>query len=250
MAEERQRRLLATVQAILAGLRRFLIIGLAALAVASVLVYTRVDSIIALLRAESLPGFVFLVPTEAFAVRVKLSLFLGLVAALPIVLWQTCRLAARVLRMRVSAWVLPLVFVSYALFLSGLAFGYLCVFPCALKFFLSFASDTLRPMITFSSYVSFAVAAALPFGLVFQLPVVVGVLTRAGVITHETMRKNRGYIIVGAFCLAAVVTPADVFSQVALAIPMIIVFEVSVLVARLIGWRASRRQPRSASGDS
>lgn len=252
---DRRRAIVATVQNVLGEVRRSLIVVLAALAVASAVAYAHVDRVIALLQQGSLPGFVFLVPTEAFTVRVKVSLFLGFVAALPVALWQLSRFAARALGVRASRWTVPLVLISYALFLSGIAFGYRCVLPYALKFFLSFSGDTLRPMITFSSYVSFVAGATVPFGLVFQLPVVIGALARAGVITYQAMRKNRGYIIVGAFCLAAVLTPADVFSQVALAVPIIILFEIGAVVALLVGGKMSgRKRPKGAQakapGDS
>ncbi len=227
------------VQEVLGEIRRSLIVIFVVLVAASVLAYARIDTVIEWLRANGLPGFVFLAPTEAFTVRVKISLFLGLVAALPLMLWEISRLAGKALRGRLpsrakwSRWLIPLVIASYALFLSGIIFGYRCVLPYALRFFLSFASDTLRPMITFSSYVSFVAGTTLPFGLVFELPLVLGVLTGTGVITYQAMRRNRGYIIVGAFCLAAVLTPADVFSQIALAIPLIVLFEVAAIVARL-----------------
>lgn len=238
MTEAMQSRMVTQLQRILGDLRRSLFIISGTLLFASALAYSQADLVIAGLHDNGLPSVVFLVPAEAFSVRIKISLLLGLVASMPVILWQASRLAGRTFRVRVSRWIGFFVMVSYILFLLGVAFGYRYVLPNALRFFLSFSSDVLQPMITFSGYISFVAGVTLPFGFAFQLPVVVGALARAGVITCRTMRKNRAYVIVGTFCLAAVLTPADVFSQIALAIPLIILFEMSTMIAWLV-----RREP-------
>jgi len=233
-----QTTMMTQLQKLLGDLRRSLIIVTGVILFASALAYSQADLVIARLHDNGLPSVVFLVPAEAFSVRVKISLLIGLVASMPVMLWQASRLLGRTFRVPVSRRITLLMMISYALFLLGVAFGYRYVLPNALRFFLSFSSDVLEPMITCSGYVSFVAGVTLPFGFAFQLPVVVGALAQAGVITYQAMRRNRGYVVVGTFCLAAVLTPADVFSQIALAIPLIILFEISTIIAWLV-----RRKP-------
>lgn len=174
----------------------------------------------------------FLAPTEGFVVRLKLALVGGLLIASPGVFYQFWRFVAPGLYPRERRFIIPVVITSTVSFLVGAAFSFF-VLPYATRFFLSFGGDKIENTWSFGSYVDFAVRIMLAFGLVFELPLVIYFLVRLGIVTPEFLRKQRRYAIVIFLVLAAVITPPDIFTMIVLAVPLIILYELSILIAML-----------------
>jgi sec-independent protein translocase protein TatC len=130
---------------------------------------------------------------------------------------------------------LPIVFLSTFFFIGGALFGYFLVFPWGFKFFLGFASDTIRPMPSMKEYLGFSAKLLLAFGLVFELPLVLTFLARLGVVSVEFLKKNRKYAILIFFVGAAILTPPDVVTQVMMALPLMLLYEISIIGARIFG---------------
>jgi sec-independent protein translocase protein TatC len=123
---------------------------------------------------------------------------------------------------------------SLVFFMMGALFAFWVVMPFTIRFFLGFASDQLEPMLSFSSYISYTLGLVIGFGLVFEMPVAVMILTRLGVISAGFLAANRMYATAVIFVAAAIFTPPDVISQLMMAIPMLGLYEVSILFARIV----------------
>jgi sec-independent protein translocase protein TatC len=127
----------------------------------------------------------------------------------------------------------PIMVLSIFFFIGGALFGYYVVFPIGFQFFLSFATDTIRPLLTMREYLSFASMCLLVFGLIFELPLVLVFLVKLRIISIDFLTKNRKYAILVIFIIAAILTPPDVVSQVLMAIPMMALYEIGILGARI-----------------
>lgn len=180
---------------------------------------------------------VFISPTEAFWINIKLSLYIGVVLSMPVVLYQVWRFIESGLKNNERRIAIPLTLVSFVLFLSGGFFGYFIVLPLGLKFLLGFSRESLVPMITANNYISFVVYLLLGFGFIFQLPVITFFMARLGIVSDKFLKDNRRYAIIVIFVIAALLTPPDVFTQLLMALPLLLLYEVSVLVARLFGYK-------------
>lgn len=185
---------------------------------------------------------VFLAPTEAFFAHVKVSFFGAVFISLPVILFQIWRFCAPGLMEREKRYVVPFVFFSTLSFVAGALFCYFLILPYGLAFLLGFATENLTPQISIGFYISFAFKLIFTFGLVFEVPIITVLLVQLGVITPGFLSKNRGYVFVGAFVMAALLTPPDVVTQVFLAGPIIVLFEISVLISRVILRRKRRRE--------
>ncbi len=179
-------------------------------------------------------SFVFLGMTEAFITKIKISLLAGFIFTLPIVMWKVWSFLVPALRPNEKKYVYILVPISLILFTVGIVFAYTTVFQLAARFLLIEAGEGLEPMIAISKYISFIIYFLLPFGIVFQLPLVVAFLSRMGIVTAKSLIKKRKHAILVIFVLAAFLTPPDIISQALLAGPVIILYEVSIWVARII----------------
>ncbi|MBW1990234.1 MAG: twin-arginine translocase subunit TatC, partial [Deltaproteobacteria bacterium] len=135
--------------------------------------------------------------------------------------------------------VFPMVLLSVLFFAAGGAFGYFLVFPFGFKFFLGFSSDTVRAMPSMKEYLSLATRLLLAFGVVFQLPLFITVFARFGLVSVDFLKKNRKYALVLFFAGAAVITPPDVVTQVLMALPLVVLYELSILGARMFGKKKS-----------
>jgi len=167
-----------------------------------------------------------------FMVPVKVTLLAAFVIALPVVLYQAWAFVAPGLYRHEKRLALPLILSSTFLFLAGMAFCYFVVFRTVFHFIAGFAPQSITPAPDIEAYVSFVITMFVAFGITFEVPVVVVLLVRTGLITVEKLRASRGYVIVGAFIIAAVVTPPDVISQFMLAVPLCLLFEVGLLFAK------------------
>lgn len=168
-----------------------------------------------------------------FIVPLKITLMAAFLLVLPIVLYQVWAFVAPGLYNHEKKLVLPLVVSSTLLFFMGVAFCYFFVFGQVFKFIQSFAPKSITAAPDIEAYLSFVLTMFIAFGASFEVPVVVVVLARMGIVTIEQLKQFRSYFIVVAFIVAAVVTPPDVISQLALAIPMVLLYEVGIWAARL-----------------
>ena len=166
-----------------------------------------------------------------FLVPMKVTLVLALILSLPWVFYQAWAFIAPGLYAHEKRLVLPLVFSSSLLFIAGVAFCYFFVFGRVFHFITHFAPSSIAVMPDIENYLDFVISMCLAFGATFEVPVVVVILVRMGFITVEKLKSVRPYVIVGAFVIAAIVTPPDAVSQLALAIPMCLLFELGLLLA-------------------
>lgn len=214
----------------LVELRARLIVSLIALGLGTVLAYQWSGQLLSWL-ARPAGGLVFTAPAEAFMTRLKVAVFGGFLLTLPIILTQAWLFVARALNPTIRRSTLKLLPFSYLLFLAGAALALFVVVPAATSFLLAYGSADIRPMMTLSAYMAFATQLAAALGCVFQVPLVMLALGRMGVITRQDCSSRRPYIYLLAFIGAALLSPGpDVFSQVALAVPFVLLFELTLLV--------------------
>ncbi|WP_157268344.1 twin-arginine translocase subunit TatC [Azohydromonas aeria] len=168
-----------------------------------------------------------------FLVPLKITMMAAFLIALPVVLYQVWAFVAPGLYSHEKRLVLPLVLASTVLFAIGVAFCYFFVFGQLFKFIQSFAPKSITAAPDIEAYLSFVLTMFLAFGVAFEVPVAVVVLARVGVVSLDQLRAWRGYFIVLAFVIAAIVTPPDVVSQLALAVPMCLLYELGIWAAKL-----------------
>lgn len=192
--------------------------------------------IIAAPMIASLPVGATLIATNVispFVVPLKITLMAAFLVALPVVLYQMWAFVAPGLYTHEKKLVLPLVVSSTLLFLIGVAFCYFFVFGQVFKFIQGFAPKSITAAPDIEAYLSFVLTMFVAFGASFEVPVVVVVLARMGIVSIEKLKEFRSYFIVIAFIIAAIITPPDVVSQLALAIPMCVLYEVGIWAARI-----------------
>ena len=190
---------------------------------------------------------------EAFFTFLKVSFLGGLMLASPVIIYQFWMFVAPGLYDREKRLLLPIVFLSTFFFVGGALFGYFIVFPFGFKFFLGFATDTIRPMPSMKEYLSFSAKLLLAFGLVFELPLVITFLARLGIVSVDFLKKNRKYAVLVFFVGAAILTPPDVVTQVMMALPLMLLYEISIIGARIFGKQkapAENSTADSAAGDA
>ncbi len=168
-----------------------------------------------------------------FMVPLKVMMVAAFLIALPVVLYQLWAFVAPGLYSHEKKLVLPLVISSTVLFFTGVAFSYFLVFGRVFAFIQSFAPKSITASPDIEAYLDFVLSMFLAFGMAFEVPVVVVVLARMGIFSIEKLKEFRGYFVVLAFIIAAIVTPPDVVSQLALAIPMVLLYEVGIWAAQL-----------------
>jgi sec-independent protein translocase protein TatC len=191
------------------------------------------------LRAVPRPGIpidlIFLAPAEAFWMHMKIAFLTGLMLALPVLLHQIWKFIAPGLLPHEKRYALPFVVLASIFFVFGLLFCFYLVLPFALNFLLTYKTENLKPMISVGNYVDFTSKFLLAFGLIFELPLVIGIAAKMGLVTPQWLSKNRKYAILINFTIAAILTPTpDVFNQTLMALPMCLLYEVGILAARLL----------------
>ncbi len=175
--------------------------------------------------------------TGSFYAYLKISFFGGIIAASPIVFYQLWAFVAPGLYPHEKSRLLPLVLISTVLFGVGAGFCYLVVLPIALKFLIGFSGDLLSPIITVGSYLTFAGMLMLSFGLAFEIPVIAFFLGKVGIVSSRFLAKGRPYAVVLILVAGAILTPPDVATQLMLAVPLYVLYEVSIIIVRLTGKR-------------
>ncbi len=194
---------------------------------------------------------VFTSPTEAFWTYMKVAMIAGLFIAMPAVLWNVWAFVAPGLHKHERKYAAPFVVIGSVLFLLGGAFALFVVIPFAIQFLVHFGQQQgLKPMITISSYIDFIIKFTLAFGLVFELPVVITLLSMLGIVTPQFLSKNRKYAILINFIIAAVLTPTpDALNQTLMAGPLCLLYEVGIIAARIFGKRSPAVTPEPAAAD-
>jgi len=182
-----------------------------------------------------------------FLVPLKVTLLVAFVAALPYLLFEAWAFIAPGLYAHEKRLVLPLVFASFLLFLAGMAFAYFLVFPLVFKFMAKIAPEGVAWMTDIDKYFSFVLTTFVAFGVTFEVPVVVIMLVRTGMVSIAQLTQARPYVIVGAFVVGAVFTPPDVVSQFMLAVPLWLLFEAGVVISRFISHPARQSDDASST---
>ena len=172
---------------------------------------------------------------EAFFTYLKVSLLTGIVVAVPVLFYEFWMFVSPGLYRQEKRFLVPVVILSIVFFIIGSGFGYFVVFPYGFQFFLGFASETIQAMPSMKEYLGFASKMLLAFGFVFELPLVLTFMARMGLVSVGFLTKNRKYAVLIFFAGAALITPPDVVTQIMMAIPLMILYEISILGARIFG---------------
>jgi sec-independent protein translocase protein TatC len=216
-------------------LRWRLIKSLAAVLVTSIVAFFFCDWMLDILT-RPIEKIYFIGIGEAFSVRIKLSLFAGLILALPVLFYQAWKFVVPGLYASEVRMVVPVVVFATLFFVGGAAFCFILVLPVGIQFLMSYATDKLQPMIQVSKYISFVGWMTISFGAVFELPIISYFLGRVGIINSRMLGKGRRIAILAILLVAAIATPSpDVFSQLMLAVPLYALYEVSIIIVRLTG---------------
>ncbi|MCA9405928.1 MAG: twin-arginine translocase subunit TatC [Candidatus Omnitrophica bacterium] len=173
-------------------------------------------------------------PADAFFAQIMIALLGGFILTLPILLFQVWSFVAEGLKENESRYVLAYAPASAVLFVLGGAFAYFITIPFALKFLLGFSNDYIVPMITVNSYVSFIVTLVLAFGVVFELPLVLMFLTKIGIATPAFLTQKRRHAFIIILIVSAVITPPDVVTQIIMAGPLMVLYEIGILVSKMV----------------
>ena len=172
---------------------------------------------------------------EAFFTYLKVAFLAGIILASPVILYEFWMFVAPGLYKKERRLLAPIVLLSSFFFIGGALFGYFVVFPWGFKFFLGFATDIIRPLPSMKEYFGFSAKLLLAFGLIFELPLVLTFLAKLGLVSVDFLKKSRKYAVLLAFVVAAILTPPDVITQIMMALPLIILYEISIIGARIFG---------------
>lgn len=237
-----------TILGHLEDLRRALLISLIAIVVVAIVAFYYSDHLLEFIQKPlSALGLklVFIGVTEGFFIKLKLAFLAGLIGAFPVVAWEIWSFVVPALYPHERKYVLILFPLIIILFVAGVLFAYFTVLKLVLAF-LIYVAEGLEPMLTVDKYVSFVLAFTIPFGLVFELPVIVYFLTRIGILTPDKLSRNRKYALLVIFILAAALTPGpDPISQCLMAVPVYLLYEVSILVSKLALPKPQDHEPES-----
>ena len=216
-------------------LRKRLIIIVIVNFVAALLLFSQTEIIMSYLL-EVNPGMelVYTTPSELLTVYIQLSLILAVTICSPITVYQVWAFIEKGLYEKEKKAILFTLIFGVVFFIIGVAFCYFMVLPTTLEFFVRIAIEEVSSMLSIQSYVSFVNMMLLAFGLVFEMPVIIFLLSKLGIIKPAFLKKNRGIIIVAIFVFASIITPPDVISQLMLGIPMVILLEFSILICTLV----------------
>ena len=230
-------------------LRKRLILSFVAVGAGFALCYAFAEKIFDVLSApllEKMPAggsLIFTSVAEAFFTYMKVAFIAGLILASPFVLYQIWAFVAPGLYRHEKRYAVPFVLAGSFFFALGIFFAYYVALPVGFKFLLGFATDFIKPLPSMKEYLSFSIKFLLAFGLVFEFPVVLVLLARIGVIDAKTLARQRKYAILLIFIFAAVLTPPDIISQVLVAIPLMGLYELSILLSKIFGKKSPPVQP-------
>ena len=235
----------------LGELRKRLILSFIAMAVGFIACYAVADTIFNILAAPLLrmmPAggpLIFTSVAEAFFTYMKVAFIAGIILTSPFLLYQVWAFVAPGLYQHEKRYVVPFLLGGSGFFALGVLFAYFVAIPIGFKFLLGYATDFIKPMPSMKEYLSFSIKFLLAFGLVFEFPVVLVVLARIGIINAGMLSRQRKYAILLIFVFAAVVTPPDLISQVIMAIPLMVLYELSIVLSRIFGKKEKPEAPET-----
>ncbi|MFW5649699.1 MAG: twin-arginine translocase subunit TatC [Candidatus Alkaliphilus sp. MAG34] len=219
----------------LGELRKRVIISFIAVIVCAFAAYRYIDKIVDIItKPAGEMKFIYLSPPELFMAYIKISLVLGLIIASPIVLFQIWGFIKPGLKVKEKKYVVLALSMGTIFLLMGVIFAYYIIVPMTIKFFTGVTVDKITPSFSFANYISFVSSLLLSFGLVFELPLLIILLTQLGLVAPKTLKKYRKFVILIIFVVSAILTPPDVVSQVLMAIPMTLLYEFSIIVSTII----------------
>ncbi len=194
-------------------------------------------------------SLVFITATEPFFTYIKVAAVAGLLIALPVILWQIWGFIAPGLYAHEKRFAVPFVMASFLCFAAGAYFGFFFVFPTIFTFLIQFGTGTgdIAAMLSMGAYLSISTKLLFAFGMVFELPIVMFFLGRMGVIDHHWLARNRKFALLIAFVIGAILTPPDIFSQTALAVPFVVLYETSVWIVRFTGKKRQEAEEEDAA---
>jgi sec-independent protein translocase protein TatC len=195
--------------------------------------YAMSDFLFQIVRKPLGTDLVFLAPAEAFFVYLKLAFYFAIIVSVPMLLYQIWEFVAPGLLGMERRFTGLFVIFGTVFFAIGAAFCYFMVLPYGLQFLIGYGGEGLTPMISVGNYISFIFKLIIAFGIIFEMPIVIVFMTKLGFVTPQTLASGRPYLVVGSFVVASILTPPDVFTQVIMAIPIIILFEASLIVSRV-----------------
>ena len=216
--------------------RRLIIIG-ATILVSMMVAFAFSAEMVAWLNRPFPNPLVFYGPTEALFASIKVSFLAAVLASLPVVFYQLWKFVQPALLPGEQRWGIPLIFIAGALFALGLAFCNLVILPLVIDFFVSFGMDRdITPELSVGTYIDFNVKFLLTFGCAFELPLVLTILARVGVVSAQQLAKYRKHAILSALIISAIITPdATLFTMMLMAVPLMVLYEIGVLGARVFG---------------
>lgn len=174
-------------------------------------------------------------PAEAFMIYMKVALLSGLILSSPFILYELYSFVRPALTLRERRFTLICIPLSLVLFITGMLFSYSFVFPRGLEFFLGFAAGKVNPLISMESYLDFMLMLVVPFGFAFNVPVVLTLLAYLNIVSAKMLMKYQRHVILVAFIIAGVITPTpDVITQTLLAVPLILLYEVSIVIIKCV----------------
>ncbi|WP_090441117.1 twin-arginine translocase subunit TatC [Natronincola peptidivorans] len=227
-------------------LRKRLIICLVALLLTSVISFMFVEEIrYLLIRPAGSLELIYISPPEALMANIRLAILAGIILAMPILIYQFLAFIMPALYKSEKKLLIPIVFGMLVMFSVGIAFAYTIAFPFAITFFLQFASQDVIPMFTITQYISFVTQFLLTFGLVFQLPLFFLILGTMNIVTAPLLRRIRKYVVVAIAIGAAIITPPDIISQLMIAAPLLVLYEIGILLVAVIQFRKKRKKKDS-----
>jgi len=186
---------------------------------------------------------------EMFFAYIKVAFIAGIMAAAPLIFYQLWMFIAPGLYQKEKKMAIPFVISSTILFVGGALFGYFVVFPFGFKFFIGFSNEYVKALPSVKQYFSFSIKLLFAFGIVFELPVIIFFLSKMGIVTPQFLSQKRKYAILLTFALAAILTPPDVITQCMMAGPLIVLYEIGILVSRIAQKKKEDRETAKAEAD-
>lgn len=231
----------------LTELRYRLVRSLWAALLGMVACYNFTERIFDLIRAPIAPylnggGLIFTAPMDKFIAHLKLAVFGGIILAFPYIAAQIWGFISPGLYERERKYGLAFICSGTFLFILGILFSYFIVFPMAFKFLMTFGGDIDKPMISIAEYMSFFVTTAIAFGVAFELPLIIVLLAMFGIVSQKFLKEKRRYAVMGIAVVAAVITPPDLLSMLMMLVPMVLLYEIAVVIVGFI------ERSRPASG--
>ena len=216
-------------------LRKRIIIIALAIVVASSISYIYIDEITEMLiKPAKGMNFVYLTPPELFLTYIKIAFSMGIITAMPIILYQIWVFVKPGLKKKERSYIFLSFIMAFGFFVLGTVFSYLVIIPLTIEFFTKMARTDILPVFSIKSYISFCSSIILSFGLTFQMPLLIILLTQLNLVTPMMLKKARKYLVLVIFIVAAVLTPPDIISQVLMAVPLWLLLELSIALSSLL----------------